>query len=52
MKRNRDELLRVDQPEETVHVEADQLLYTGLREDEVQEIYEYRQDGWEYVDEE
>lgn len=52
MKRNRDELLRDYQPEETTHVKTDQLLSTGLREDEVQEITEYQEDGWQYVDEE
>ncbi|WP_166786727.1 hypothetical protein [Jeotgalibacillus salarius] len=51
MKRNRDELLRDHQPEETAHVRADQLLTNGLREDEVQEISEFQDDGWQFVDE-
>ncbi|MDZ5711868.1 hypothetical protein [Jeotgalibacillus haloalkalitolerans] len=51
MKRNRDELLTDYQPEEKTHVKTEQLLSTGLREDEVQEIAEYQEDGWQYVDE-
>ncbi|AJD91149.1 hypothetical protein JMA_18320 [Jeotgalibacillus malaysiensis] len=50
MKRNRDELIRDYQPEETNQVKTEQLLSTGLREDEVQEISEYEEDGWQYVD--
>lgn len=32
-------------------VKAHQLLSSGLKEDEVQELAEHRDDGWEYVDE-
>ncbi|WP_167578536.1 hypothetical protein [Jeotgalibacillus proteolyticus] len=33
------------------HVKAHQLLESGLKEDEVQELSEHREDGWEFVDE-
>ncbi|WP_166805754.1 MULTISPECIES: hypothetical protein [Jeotgalibacillus] len=49
MKRNRDEQAREVNREET-KVRTGQLLTTGLKEDEVQELAEYREDGWEFVD--
>ncbi|MGD7043832.1 hypothetical protein [Jeotgalibacillus proteolyticus] len=31
-------------------IKAHQLLGSGMKEDEVQELAEHREDGWEYVD--
>ena len=36
---------------ESSTVKAHQLLSYGMKEDEVQELAEHRDDGWEYVDE-
>ncbi|WP_165967134.1 hypothetical protein [Jeotgalibacillus sp. S-D1] len=43
--------LQQDNDKSEITVKAHQLLSSGMKEDEVQELAEYRDDGWEYVDE-
>ena len=46
-----DDVYSYQEKRESDNVKAHQLLGSGMKEDEVQELAEHRDDGWEYVDE-
>ncbi|KIL47869.1 hypothetical protein KR50_20360 [Jeotgalibacillus campisalis] len=46
-----DELQEKTNKNDSQKVKAVQLLGSGMKEDEVQELAEHRDDGWEFVDE-